>query len=191
MTSPSPQVNATSPVEVVRPRPLAKRVRRWLLEAGVALLVYLGMSGYQGRHLLSSLSPAPAFSVQSLDGHNVTLESFRGKRVILHFWATWCAVCRREFSMLNSLARELPDNTALLTLVAADDADAVRSLAQEHKLEYPIAIASDELVRRFKVHAFPTNYFLDEEGRITSSSVGMSAGWAMRARASCNAALFP
>ena len=87
-----------------KPAPRSRRSRwaRWALEIGMVLAVYFGVSHWQTRHLVETEKAAPSFQLRTLDGRSVALEDFRGKRLLVHFWATWCPSCAEE---LPALAR--------------------------------------------------------------------------------------
>jgi peroxiredoxin len=156
---------------------------RWVLELAAVVALYVALSAYQGRHLIGTGETAPAFTLTALDGSRVSLESLRGKRTLVHFWATWCGVCRQEFGALNAVAAGLGKDEALVTVVAdSDDAEAVRHFAEERGLHYPILLASDDVVRTYRVGAFPTNYFITPDGTIAAHTVGMSSRWSLNAR---------
>jgi peroxiredoxin len=158
-------------------------VLRGLLEVSLFVAFYLAVSAWQERNLLSLRTHAPSFELESLDGTHVSTDSLRGKRVLLHFWATWCGVCRREFGSLDAVHQGLASDEAIVSIVAdSDDPDAVRRFVKEQHIEYPVLLGTSEVLHAFHVGAFPTNYFLDEHGRITGRTVGMSTRLAMRAR---------
>lgn len=138
----------------------------------VALLLALG--AYQTRkHLRARV--APDFALTALSGERVSLADLRGKKVLLHFFATWCGVCRLELPSLRALAEHLGPNEALLAVVEdSTDVEAVRRYAREHELSYPILLGSPEVVRAYRVSAFPTNYFVNGDGTIAGSTVGLS-----------------
>ncbi|GMV14627.1 MAG: TlpA family protein disulfide reductase [Polyangiaceae bacterium] len=174
MTAPKPRV------------PWRKRALRIALEIGLVAAVYFGVSAWQGRKLLGSASPAPAFSLRSLDGKQVALEDLRGKRVLLHFWATWCGVCRQEHGALNAVQAGLGPDEVLLSVVAdSEDPETVRRYAAEAGIRYPVLLADAKVVRDYRVGAFPTNYFVSKAGQITGHTVGMSTRFGMNARLGC------
>jgi peroxiredoxin len=169
------------------------RARRLILELGVAGLGYTLLTRCQTNDLLEDGGVAPDFTALDLAGNPITLASLGATPLLLHFWATWCGVCRQEFSALNAIHRELSGangstaNTRpqLLTLAADEDPDFVRAFAEEHQLSFPILLAPRSLLGLYKVKAFPTSYYLEPGRRISGATVGMSSRWAMKARLSC------
>lgn len=165
------------------PRERWRRIRRFALELALFAGLYLAIVAYQDRHLVKTGALAPRFDLPSLGGGTVSLDSLRGKRVLLHFWATWCGVCNLEFPALNAVHRELAPDETLVSIVAdSDDAEALRRFVAEKGLQYPVLLASSETLRAYRVDTLPTNYFLDATGRVESRTVGMSNRMALKAR---------
>jgi peroxiredoxin len=190
MTSDGPAPTAT---ELDARRRKMGRARRLFLELGVAGLGYSLLTRCQTGDLLKDGDVAPDFAAADLDGNQVTLASLSTTPVLLHFWATWCGVCRQEFSALNKLHQELTlaaDAAAapkprLYTLAADENPAFVRSFAEKFGLGFPILLAPPSLLGLYQIKAFPTSYYLAADRRITSATVGMSSRWAMKARLSC------
>lgn len=157
------------------------------MQALIALSVFLAVSHWQTRRLLpTGDAPAPDFALTDLDGRTVRLSDYAGKTVLLHFWATWCGVCRHEVGALNDLADSLGDDQVLLT-VAADGANVagVRRFVAERGARYPVLLGDEAIVDAYRVNVFPTNYFIAPSGRISASTVGMSTRWSLKTRMSC------
>jgi peroxiredoxin len=163
------------------------RLLGYLAQAALLVLVYVGISAWQTRgHLASGAAIAPDFQLQSLAGPSVRLADLRGKSVVLHFWATWCDVCKLEIGSLNALSRALKPDQVLISVVAdADDAARVRAFVGEYGINYPVLLADDRVISAYAVGAFPTTYFLTPDGKIASTSVGLSNRFAYRARLGC------
>jgi thiol-disulfide isomerase/thioredoxin len=119
--------------------------------------------------------PAPDFKLTGLDGKPVTLADSRGKVILLNFWATWCGPCRAEIPDLVGLQNKYKDRLQIVGLVVDDDdGDAIKGFVEEFGINYPVAIATDEI--RFQyggIAALPTSFVLDAEGRIVQKHEGL------------------
>ncbi len=119
--------------------------------------------------------PAPDFKLTSLDGKPVTLAGSKGKVILLNFWATWCGPCRAEIPDLVELQNKYKDRLQILGLVVDDDdQDAIKEFAEKFGINYPVAIAGDDI--RFQyggIAALPTSFVLDAEGRIVQKHEGL------------------
>ena len=159
--------------------------RRWAvlaLQVALGAGVFLAVTAYQTRNHLSR-ELAPNFELLDLAGRAVSLSQHRHKKVLIHFWATWCGVCRAELPSLRSLQRGLAPDEVLLTIVEdSEDVEAVRRFAREHDLAYPILLGNRQTQRAYRVSSFPTNYFVNGDGTVRSTSVGLSTQLGMRFR---------
>lgn len=134
---------------------------------------------YSGTWLLEKLA-APKFRLPSVSGRDHTLGMYKGRRVLLNFWATWCPPCREELRDLRSHQDELRGlGTAVLAISVDDPADRakVREYAKQEELPFPVLFADEDviaaynLVNRFlfeKIRdlAVPTSLLLDRDGNI-------------------------
>ncbi|HEX4337537.1 MAG TPA: TlpA disulfide reductase family protein [Polyangiaceae bacterium] len=177
---------AANALDVAEDAPRGSRfraARRWVVELGLLVGLYLALTAYQERNLLRTHTEAPPFELTGLNGEHVSLESLHGKRVALHFWATWCSVCKREQGALNAVTHELAPDEAVYTVVAdADDVDKVRHFVASEHLEYPVLLGTSDVLAAYHVAAFPTTYYLDAEGRVGGHTVGMATRYSIRAR---------
>ncbi|HVW28231.1 MAG TPA: TlpA disulfide reductase family protein [Polyangiaceae bacterium] len=184
-TSDAPEPEASTAVDASKDAPRSRfaSARRWLVEIGVVVGLYLALTAYQERHLLGTHSAAPSFDLVTLDGARVSLESLRGKRVALHFWAMWCGVCRREEGALNAVEKTLDRDEAVYAVVAdSDDVEKVRDYVAREHIDYPVLLGNGDVLAAYHVEAFPTTYYLDGTGRIGSHTVGMATRYSIRAR---------
>jgi thiol-disulfide isomerase/thioredoxin len=125
--------------------------------------------------LLKERKTVDPITVKTLDGKDLSLGSLRGKVVIVNFWATWCPPCREEIPDLIALQSKYPDQLQVIG-VSQDEAPAsmVAKFASEHRMNYPVVMDTPELERMFtNIHALPTSYVIDREGRIAQRHVGM------------------
>src|SRR5713101_5097213 len=119
--------------------------------------------------------PAPEFSLTGLNGKAITLADSHGKVILLNFWATWCGPCRAEIPDLVELQNKYKDRLQILGLVVDDDdQDAIKEFAEKFGINYPVAIASNDI--RFQyggIAALPTSFVLDAEVRIVQKHEGL------------------
>jgi len=162
------------------------RDRRFLglLQVLGVVAVWFAASAYQTRkHLSAGGTAAPAFALRDLSGSTVSLAEHRHRKVVLHFFATWCGVCKAELPSVRGLQKGLAADEVLLAIAAdSDDPEHVRRFAVEHDLKYPILLATDEVLRAYAVDRFPTNYYLNGDGSVSSSSAGLSTLLGMKLR---------
>ncbi len=159
-----------------------RRWFRWGGEAVVVLAAVLAIGVVQTRHHLGG-GAQPAASFRTLDGATVTLESLRGRPVALAFWAPWCQVCAAQSGNLSRVSRWAGDRGRVVSVAAAyGDVGEVRAYMKEHEVTYPVLLGDDDTVRAFRVEAFPTVYFLDEQGRIKRSVAGYTTTAGLLAR---------
>ena len=117
---------------------------------------------------------APYFELQSLEGERVSLSTFKGKPVMLNFWATWCPPCRAEMPYLQQIYDEWKGRgLALLTIDVGESPSRVRSYLQSNNLSLPVLLDIRGSVRdKYGVRAYPTTFFIDEDGIIRGMQVG-------------------
>jgi cytochrome c biogenesis protein CcmG/thiol:disulfide interchange protein DsbE len=114
-------------------------------------------------------APAPAFSLQRLSGGDLSLASFRGKTVVLNFFASWCAPCKREAPDLESIwRRHRSDGLVVLGVDSGDTKGAVRSFLRAHGITYPIAFDPGQKLAlgAYALPGLPVTYVINPAGRI-------------------------
>ncbi|MDD9940526.1 MAG: protein disulfide oxidoreductase [Myxococcales bacterium] len=155
-----------------------KRLPVWVRDALIFVVLLAGVRAYQQRGLPTG--PSPALSGQTVTGQAVRLSDYRGAPVLVHFWATWCGVCRAEEGHVSELSQELP----VITIASrSGQPQAIRAYLAERGLEFDaIADPTGKLAARFGVRAFPTTFVLSSTGAIRHVEVGYTTELGMRAR---------
>jgi thioredoxin-like negative regulator of GroEL len=126
---------------------------------------------------------APDFAVKSLAGERVTLESLRGKPVVLDFWATWCGPCRASVPELKSLAKKYQDRLSIVSVSADEDAETARRFAASNAMTWTQCHdPRGELQRLFGVRAIPHYFVIDAEGVIRQEISGTNPTQSLESR---------
>lgn len=120
-------------------------------------------------------SKAPNFTLHSLDGEDVSLSDYKGKKILVNFWATWCPPCKKEMSAIQQFSEEAGEGFVVLG-VNVDPENDVVAFANEHKLTFPILLDHQEVDtpvgNRYQVLAIPSTFFVDSKGFIQNKFIG-------------------
>jgi thiol-disulfide isomerase/thioredoxin len=121
---------------------------------------------------------APDFLLTTTDNHDVKLSDYRGKGVILNFWATWCGPCRLEVPAIKSIGDKLVKaDVVLLAVNTQDSFDNAQMYAKANGLTCIIPVDPKGIVAGYyNIHGIPTTYFIDRKGIITSVKIGPFLG---------------
>ena len=123
---------------------------------------------------------APDFTLKDANGHTVRLSDYRGKVVLLDFWATWCGPCKIEIPWFQEFERQYKDKGFAVIGVAMDEEgwNVVKPFAQHMSINYRVVVGDDtigDLYANGGIDALPTTFLIDRGGRIASIHVGLSS----------------
>jgi peroxiredoxin len=109
---------------------------------------------------------APDFTLADTEGKEHTLSDYQGKVVIINFWATWCAPCRKEMPSMQRAWEKLRDkNVAMLAINWGDDEKAVAKFFENIPVDFPILLGgTQEMTRAWSVMGLPTTFVVNPEG---------------------------
>jgi thiol-disulfide isomerase/thioredoxin len=117
------------------------------------------------------------FTFKDLDGKDVALSSFKGKVVLLNFWATWCGPCKAEIPGFVELQAKYKDKLTVVGLSVDDPADKARTFATEYKMNYPILLLDgDEKVQDAygPIWGIPASFIISKDGRVCRKHLGIA-----------------
>ena len=167
------------------------RTRLLLCVAGLAgILAVIGMVRYTKRVELDMKNASAAgttvkllreridvkpFSAPDINGGTISTANFKGKVILVNFWATWCPPCREEIPDLVALQEKYKDQLQIIG-ISQDygSPEQVRRYAEAHRMNYPIVMSTPEIEALFpNVYALPTSFFIDRDRRIAQKHVGL------------------
>ncbi|MGN1400621.1 MAG: peroxiredoxin family protein [Bacillus sp. (in: firmicutes)] len=149
--------------------------------AGASLLVILiGFALFQAmgqdkKDTLPGLKvgeKAPDFELVNMEGQTVALSDYKGKKVMVNFWATWCGPCRDEMPAMEKYAAESEEDVVILA-INTDPENDVAGFAEGVGITFPVLLdENDKALKKYSVKAMPTTYFIDEKGIIANKHIG-------------------
>lgn len=119
--------------------------------------------------------PAPSWKLKDLDGHEVSSDEFKGKVVVIDFWATWCPPCRAEIPGYMQLQKKYGDKGLVILGVSVDQAGVgvVKKFVAGQKMNYRVLMADDAVQSAFGgFDAIPTTFVIDRSGKIRHHKTG-------------------
>ena len=119
--------------------------------------------------------PAPSFTLQDLKGKTVSLSDFKGKVVVLDFWATWCPPCVKEIPHFIALYEQYKDQGFAIVGISVDreGISVVKSFARKYQVNYPILMTDGQVDKAYGgIPSIPTTFVIDSAGNIRQKYVG-------------------
>ncbi len=117
---------------------------------------------------------APDFSLQDLDGNTHNLARYRGRPVIVNFWATWCPSCRKEMPSMNRGWEKIRDEgIAMIAINVAEDRESIESFIQAVPVDFPVLLDTDsKTAEAWPVRGLPMTFVLDPQGKLVFRAIG-------------------
>jgi thiol-disulfide isomerase/thioredoxin len=146
-----------------------------LAALGLSLLPLESRSQLPVIRFVRDPDPAPNFKAKDLNGNEFSLETYKGKVVLLNFWATWCGPCRAEIQGLIELQNQYKDRMQIIGMVVdEDDENNVRAVVKDEGINYPVALTANPVRMAYGgIAALPTLFVINAEGKVVQKHVGL------------------
>ena len=122
-----------------------------------------------------SMPEPPSFTLKDLDGKVVRLSDYKGRPVVVDFWATWCQPCRASLPHLNALHERYNEKGLVILGLSVDDSgpQRVKRFADHLGLHFRVAMADEKVLDEFgPIRSIPTTFFIDKKGQVVRRVVG-------------------
>ncbi len=155
-----------------------RRAFSLILQILIFVAIYLGVRSWMMSGMVSG--PPPSFIATDLQGQRVSLADYRGKPVLLYFWASWCHICKFEHGAIDAVSRRWP---VLSVAMQSGDDKAVTAYMHDNGLRWrTIVDETGELAKRFGVRGTPAHFILDSQGNVRYREMGYTTAWGLRLR---------
>jgi thiol-disulfide isomerase/thioredoxin len=142
-----------------------------------AVLLSGNRSSASDANQIINIKPAPSWELQDLDGKTVHSSDFKGKVVVLDFWATWCPPCRAEIPGFIELQKKYQAQGLAVVGVSVDQAgsDTIKSFAKKLGINYPVVLTDTKIVDAYGgIDGLPTTFIINRAGSIVKQHLGFT-----------------
>ena len=134
--------------------------------------------GTEGKIGLAKSNIAPDFTLKDMKGNEHRLSDYRGKVVIVDFWATWCPPCVLEIPHFVKFYNKYKEKGLVILGVSLDtDLKRLENFVEDKKMEYPVLVNAQQVSVTYAVQAIPTAYIIDKDGKIREKFMGYVPGY--------------
>lgn len=132
--------------------------------------------------------PAPSFALENLSGKKVSLADYKGKALLINFWATWCTPCKIETPWLVELRNQYAPQGFEIIGISADDIDRgdpqklvdekkeIAHFVEQQHMPYPVLIEGDKISQPYGgLDSLPTSFFVDRQGKVVAAQLGLTS----------------
>lgn len=158
-------------------QPFAKLMKNKLACTFCAFLLGFCLTTWAAPETSGGPTEATGWTLKNLEGKPVKLSDFKGKVVLLNFWATWCPPCREEIPDLVSLQKQYASQGLVVLGISMDEGGPARvaSFAKKYEINYPIVLGDEKTSAAYGgIQVLPTTFVIDRKGRIVDGLLGGS-----------------
>jgi thiol-disulfide isomerase/thioredoxin len=158
-----------------------KKIVKEILIGATILLIATNAISYIRQPKLST-NTLPHLKLTTIDGKSINFEKYRGKPLLIHFWALWCPTCKMETSNIDIVSKEYQ---VVTVAVNSKDDSSIREFLQNKNVHFDVINDSDgSIASKFKVEVFPTTFIYNSDSKLLFSEVGYTSTAGLLARMS-------
>jgi len=155
-----------------------RRLRGWAINILILVVVFSAVQWWKSRPLATG--EAPQLVGLALDGSRFDLRDLRGEPVLVHFWGTWCPVCRAMDGAIDAVAK---DHRVISVALQSGDWMEVQQYMNKADIAFPtITDPEGEIGVRWGVSGVPATFIVNADGKIADTTMGLSSSWGLRLR---------
>ena len=145
-----------------------------LIVTGLLLTQGDAKNEFSSKPSAETKEPAPNFTLLLIDGKNFNLSDYKGKPILINFFASWCLPCREEMPALEKIAHEYkPKGVVFLGIAIDDTEEKMKNFIAKYGVTFPVGLDKTAAIQKsFGLYGIPTTYFIDKEGIINYSHSG-------------------
>jgi peroxiredoxin len=151
---------------------------KYSAEILIILVLFLSFKAYKQQDVVKG--NAPDIQEVFLSGKQIKLSDYRGKSVLIHFWATWCPICSLEQDSIEAISK---DNDIITIAMNSGEAMEIQNFMEENNLSFPVIIDEYGIIaKRYGVKGVPASFIVNPEGIIEYTEIGYTTNWGLRFR---------
>ena len=127
---------------------------------------------------LSCAEISTDFTLNDLDGRQISLSDYKGKVVFIDFWATWCPPCRASIPEVEKLYQEFAndEDVVILGINLQEDKDTITKFMKKQEMNYPVLLSDNKVVSNYQIRSIPAFFIIDRDGEVYNKYVGFAPG---------------
>jgi len=139
-----------------------------LVVAGVLLTQKNTKNEFSSKSSLEAKEPVPNFTLSTIDGKDFHFSDYKGKPILINFFASWCLPCREEMPVLEKIVREYgPKGVVFLGIAVDDTEEKMKDFIAKYGVTFPVGLDKTAAIQKsFGIYGIPTTYFIDKQGVI-------------------------
>lgn len=155
---------------------MARKAGRFLVEILALLLVLILVDRWRTRNMVRGGEPVPPMQCATVNGEPFSLEDYRGKKIVLYFFAPWCQVCGMNWGAIQRAEGLLGDSAEVVPVMLGwQDMPQAEQYVTKKNISVPVRACGPEVRDTYKVTVYPSFYFVDSKGNVRSKTTGYTS----------------